>query len=342
MKVLFDIVHPADVLFFRDAIAKLRADGAAIVIASRHKDITCQLLAEFGEPHTPLTAWGGGMVRLAIELIRRDLRLLTLARRDRPDVMVGFGGVAISHVGRLLGIPTIGFYDTENARLQISLTCPFITEWHVPSYWHGPEAKGRTFRFNGFKELAYLHPRQFQPRLETAIALGLSPDRDNFFVRTIAWGAAHDLGKRGWAADHLARIVGALGARGKVHLSAEGAVPAGLEALLYDGRLRDIHHLLAHCKLFIGESATMAAEAALLGVPAICSSAYRMGYISELAATDLVTQLPGDATAILACADERLRHPPSHWLALRDAAIAGRINVTDYIVERIERLAPGP
>jgi predicted glycosyltransferase len=340
MNVLFDIVHPADVLFFRDVIKRLRSDGASVVIASRHKDITCQLLDELNEPHTPLSTAGGNLARHAIELITRDLRLAALARRIQPDVMVGFGGIAISHVGRLLGIPSISFYDTEDARLQISLTCPFITEWHVPTYWHGPEAKGRTFRFNGFKELAYLHPERFQPRLETAIQLGLAQDRDNFFVRWIAWAAAHDAGKQGWGERTLRDIVHALSSKGKVHLSAEGPVPDELKPLLYRGPLSDIHHIIANCRLFIGESATMAAEAALLGVPAICSADYDLGYLSELAAANLVTQVSGGSSDILACANSRLQHPPAHWGALRDKAVAGRINVADYIYECILRLAP--
>ena len=86
----------------------------------------------------------------------------------------------------------------------------------------------------------------------------------------------------------------------------------------------------------------MAAEAALLGVPAICSADYHLGYISELAATDLVTQMSGEGREILASADARLRHPPAHWRTLGDEVIAGRINVADYIYERITRFAPEP
>ena len=77
-------------------------------------------------------------------------------------------------------------------------------------------------------------------------------------------------------------------------------------------------------------------------VPAICSADYDLGYLSELAAADLVTQVSGGSPEILACADSRLRHPPTHWGALRDKAVAGRINVADYIYERIVKLALTP
>jgi hypothetical protein len=340
MKVLFEIVHPADVLFFRDAIERLGAEGAEIVIASRDKDIACRLLDEMMFAHTPLTRAGSGTLGLGLELLVRDWRLLRLARRERPDVMVGFGGVAISHVGRLTGIPSISFYDTEDARLQIALARPFITEWHVPSYWRGPEAEGRTFRFNGFKELAYLDPRRFRPSPEKALALGLDGDRDNFFIRTVAWAAAHDRGRSGWGMDTVAEIVERLSQRGKVHLSAEGTVAKELEPLIYRGRVADIHHLLGHCRLFVGESATMAAEAALLGVPAICSDDYRLGYISELAGDGLITQCPGDREQILAVAERRLGYAPSHWQAARDKALEGRIDVAGYILDRIRSFAP--
>lgn len=339
MKVLFDIVHPADVLFFCRPIQRLMDKGANIVIASRNKDVTTDLLESFGLAHLPISSAGSGMVGLARELLVRDLRLLRLAHRERPDIMVGFGGVAISHVGALLGIPSLAFYDSEHASLQTGLTLPFITEWHVPECWTGREAPGRTRRFNATKELSYLHPDEFTPDPDLARHAGWAPDRDNFLVRTVAWKAAHDKGRRGLADIELEKLVSFLAERGRVHVVSEGVVPPFLEPYLYRGQPKDIHQLMAHCRLYAGESATMAAEAAVLGTPAIFTAEFKLGYIEELAAQGMIRVTTGGVDKILDAAAQILATPAATWRARRDKALVGKVNMVEYIVDQIEAVA---
>ena len=93
MRVLFDIVHPADVLFFKRPIEILQARGVEALFLSRKKDITCELLDQFGLDHEPITTAGNGIFGLGAELIRRDILTILAARRFKPDVMIGFGGL---------------------------------------------------------------------------------------------------------------------------------------------------------------------------------------------------------------------------------------------------------
>jgi predicted glycosyltransferase len=51
VKVLFDIVHPADVHFFRNSIYTLLRRGDEVVVTSRKKDITVELLNALGIKH---------------------------------------------------------------------------------------------------------------------------------------------------------------------------------------------------------------------------------------------------------------------------------------------------
>lgn len=339
MKVLFDIVHPADVLFFYRPIQRLVDRGASIVIASRHKDITTELLDAFRLAHQPISSAGSGLIGLASELVMRDLRLLQLARRERPDVMAGFGGVAISHAGALLRIPSLAFYDSEHASLQIGLTLPFITEWHVPECWTGREAAGRTYHFNAIKELSYLHPGEFTPDPDLAQQAGWVPDRDNFLVRTVAWKATHDKGRRGLSDGELEQLVTSLAGRGVVHVVTEGAMPPFLEQYRYRGRPQDIHQLMAHCRLYAGESATMAAEAAVLGVPAIFTADFDLGYIAELVTQGMIRITTGSVDEILDNAAEMLETPAATWRTWRDKALAGKVNMAEYVANRIEAAA---
>lgn len=119
MKILVDIVHPADALFFLNPIRRWQKLGHTVSVVSRgNKDVTTDLLDALGIEHQSISNAGGNLFTLGLELVRREMALLRVARRFKPDVMCGFGGVAISHIGKLLGIPSVSFYDTERAPLQ--------------------------------------------------------------------------------------------------------------------------------------------------------------------------------------------------------------------------------
>ncbi len=102
IRVLIEVVHPAHVLFFLNAIKAMKARGDTILIVSRHKDVTCDLLDRFGLEHKPLSTAGDGKVGLAMELIVRDSRLFREVRKFNPDVMLGFGGVAFRMLANCL------------------------------------------------------------------------------------------------------------------------------------------------------------------------------------------------------------------------------------------------
>lgn len=301
MKILFDIVHPADVLFFYHPMRQLLARGDEIVVVSRVKDVTCELLDELGVEHRVASRAGSGVVGLGLELLGRDLALFKIVREVKPDIMIGFGGVSISHVGKLLGVPAISFYDTEVASLQTRITWPFITQLYVPNCYTGSVPKGRTRYFAGYKELSYLHPKHFKVDEDRAIAAGYDATRPNYFLRFVSWGANHDIGKTGWTADMVKGVVSELSKKGKVHISSEKALPPELEPYLYKGRFSDVHHLMALSAAYLGESATMAAEAAVLGVPAVFAADDYRGYIEEMVENGQVAHCAEvDAMAVLA------------------------------------------
>ncbi len=334
MRVLIDIVHPADVLFFKRPIEMLTARGDQIEIVSRRKDVTCDLLDEFGLPHRAISIAGSGLVGLAAELVGRDWAMLRAVRRFRPDVMVGFGGVAISHAGRLTGVPAISFYDSENAKLQTRITWPFIYRLFVPESYTGPTPAGRTTRLAGTKELSYLHPASFMPDRDRAIACGLDPDRENFFVRVVSWRANHDLGKAGWSREILSAVVAQLSAIGRVHLSSERPLPEEFERLRYRGPISGVHHLIAHCRLLVGESATMATEAAILGVPAIYCGHDFPGYVRELEREGMLHNIrPDELSSLPEAINAGLSTPIT---AERDRYVANRPDWAEAVVAALD------
>ena len=255
--------------------------------------------------------------------------------------MAGLGGVSISHVGRVFGVPSVGFYAADTANLQTRLTWPFITHLYVPEPYAGPTPKGRTTRFPGVKELSYFHPDAFRPDRGAALAAGLDPDRPNFFVRTVAWRANHDLGKTGWSDSTLRALVAHLAERGAVHISSERDLPDDLTRHRYRGAKRAVHHLIAHCDLYVGESATMAHEAACLAVPAIYDGTDHPGTTRELARQGLLVALKQPGRDELMEEVERQSTPERRAAqrAARDAYLARCGNLSDTIVAALDRHA---
>lgn len=335
MRILIDIVHPADVLFFLRPIRVWQKRGDELMVLSRRKDVTCQLLEEFGIAHTPVTKASKGLLGLGSELVLRGFATTLHAIRFKPNMMIGFGGVSISHAGKLLGVPVISFYDTENAKLQTRVTWPFITHVYVPESYSSMLPRGRFTKLPGTKELSYLHPSGFTPDREKAVAAGFEPARDNFLIRLVAWKANHDLGKKGWDEATLRAVVTRL--PGRVHISSEVPLPPDLEALRYRGEFSEIHHLMGLCRLFVGESASMAAEAAILGVPSIYAAGFRLGYIDELKSAGLMRQV--DAVAIPEAIDRALSIDIGALGAARDSYIASKVDWADAVIDAADRFA---
>lgn len=282
MRVLIDVCHPAHAHFFREPMRLLGARGFELVVTSRDKEMALGLLDEFGVDHVVLSSQPrGGLAGLARELIVRNWRLGGVAKRFRPDVMAAIGGTFIAHVGAVLRIPSLVFYDTENARLQNAITYPLASCVIVPDCYEGRTPARRTLRYAGYHELSYLHPSVFQPDRAAAVRNGLAEDGETFLVRLVSWKSNHDVGETGLSTAGLSRIVDALAARGRVLISSEAPLPAAFEHLRYRGKHGEIHHVMAHCRGYFGESATMASECAVLGVPSVYAATTGRGYTDE-------------------------------------------------------------
>ncbi len=344
MKVLFDIGHPAHVHFFRNPARLLAQRGHEILITSRHKEMTLELLDQLGLPHICLSRMGGGgLFSLGKELLQRNFALFRTVKRFRPDVMAAIGGVSIAQIGKVTGVPSLVFYDTENARLQNAITYPFASCVIVPRCYEAWVPKRRHIRYNGYHELSYLHPSRFNPDRTIALANGLSADGNTFFIRVVSWQASHDIGESGWNAELLRQVINKLEAHGKVLLSSEAQLPADLETRRYPGKVSEVHHVLAFCRACVGESATMASECAVLGVPAVYAAQTGRGYTNEQETRyHLVMNIRElNWSRLERALDALLAAAPDTWRSAREKLLADTIDVSAFVADCIETF-PAP
>ncbi len=337
LRLLVDVLHPAHVHFFRPLAGHVVAGGGEVLFTGRHKEVTVDLLEAYGLPHEVLSAIGGGAPGLARELGARSMRLTRTCRRFEPHVLAGIMGPTIAPVGRLLRIPALVCYDTETAMATNSWVFPLATRVLVPRAWAGRD-RWNMVRYDGYQELAYLHPERFTPDPAVLDRLGL--DEPFALVRLVSWEASHDIGDSGFG-DPVA-FVRALARRIRVVVSAERGVPDELRPLRLDMPPQDLHHVLGGASLVVGEGATTAVEAAVLGTPAVFVHTAVLGYVRELSERfGLLFVETEQARALRRCLElvEDPVHTAEVWARRRQRMLDTCVDVTDLLADQVIQLA---
>jgi predicted glycosyltransferase len=340
IRVLFDLAHPAHVHLFRNAIAELERRGHRTFVASREKDVTTQLLDAYDIPHRPISEIGEGPLGLAREWLGREARLYRLAREFDPDVIVGVSSPTAVHVSKLLGCRSVVFHDSEVTKFLELFALPYADSICTPANF-SHDIDGPHRRYDGYQELAYLHPNWFEPDSELLREYGVEPDDPYSVLRFISWGAHHDVGHSGLSLETKERLVDALSKHGDVYITSESPLPPAFEPYRLPVPPEAIHHLLWYADLYVGDSQTMATEAALLGTPAVRSNSFAgpddMSNFRELETEYGLLRSVAGGDEALSVALDLLTDPESkrRWAERRDRLLAEKIDVTDYIVETI-------
>jgi len=274
MKILFEVGHPAHVHFFKNAIWNLENRGHKILIVARDKDITLDLLNAYKLDYKLIGKNYSGLVNKALELIKMDYVLLKIVKIFKPDIFVGRGSPYLAHLSKLVKKPYIAFVDTEHANLVAALTLPFANVICTPSCFKKKLNQKKHVRFNGYKELAYLHPNYFKPDPAVLDDLGLRDDKF-IIMRLIAWEATHDIRSRGFSKDFLEKAIKSLEKYGHVFITSERKLNKNLEKYKIQIAPEKLHSALYYASLYFGEGGTTAVEAALLGTPSVHVEAFK-------------------------------------------------------------------
>ncbi len=337
MRILVDLTHPAHVHFFKQAIWQWKDRGHQVFITSRKKDINIELLNSYGIEHICISEYGKGLPGLFKELIARDYRLYKLARKFSSDILLAVGGVSVAHVGRLIGKPSIVFYDSEFAKLSNRITFPFTDVICTPSCYK-EHIGNKQVRYNGYHELAYLHPNWFKPDPNILTEVGLT-ENDRFFVlRFVSWAAAHDIGQRGFSHEGVEKLITELQKCGKVIITSEAELPQRLKKYYFSLSPDKMHDLLYYATMYIGEGVTMASEAAILGTPSIFVSSLTAGTIEELKNKYNLMYCLSDEGETISKVEELIKKDnlKNEWRKRRELMLRDKIDVTKWMIDFVE------
>ena len=342
MRLLIDINHPGQVHLFKHAARAWTQRGDAVLFVARDKDVTIALLEEYRLPYERGPTRRRGLAGMLLELFSKSVFLFGVGRRFRPDIVLSLGSPAAAWAATALRVPHLAFEDTEHSTEQYLLYAPF-TRWIATAVCFRRELGRKQLRYAGYHELAYLHPLRFTAVAALPASLGLKPTQRYVIVRFVSWEASHDHGHSGFSAAGKRRLIELLAARARVIITSEQTLPAELESYRLPTSPGRMHDLLAGAALYIGEGATMASEAAMLGVPAIYVNSLGAGTIDEQQAYGLVYHLPAEAAAIeraLALLDDP--NTAAEHQRRRARMLSEKIDVTAWMISTIDRLCPQP
>lgn len=274
MNVFVNISHPAHFHFFKNTVRILHERGHHVTIGARKKEFTLDLLKASNLDYLPLTNKRAGITGVVGEMLEQQFKISSILKRYQTDVMLQIGGIFNAPVGKIYRIPTFAFSDTENNkwgnglsfRLSKHVFSPTCFDREVGGSWK------RQIFYPGYHELSYLSP--------TYVSEKITPE-DKFLVRFVGWKAIHDVGERGLSNKQKIEIVSTLNKSGSVFVTSEASLPDEIAEFACKFHPSEIHDFMKTCRMIVGESATMASEAACLGIPAIFISDTGRGYTTE-------------------------------------------------------------
>ena len=249
MKILINIGHPAHVHLFKNMIKNLEERGHSINIVTRDKDVTLELLSSYGFKYEVISGYYNNIYGKIYDFFRTELEMVRIVIKTKPDMLIAVGDPYVAHVGKLVKRPSIVFTDTEDAKLANMLTFPFASVICTPSCFRADLGE-KHVRYNGYHELAYLHPKYFEPDYSIIEAMGTA--ENNFIiVRFISWGASHDVGLRGIKKGAELEFIRTLEKYGDVFITSERKLNRALEKYRIKISPEKIHSLLYYAQLYI-------------------------------------------------------------------------------------------
>jgi len=312
--------------------------GHSFTIVARQKDVTFQILKSFGTPFISRGKGGSNVFTKLLYLPKAIIHLVLVAKRNRTDLFLSFASSYAAIASAICQRPHIALDDTEHASLEIALYSRFSDVIITPRDY-GRDLGSTHVKYHTYMELMYLHPEYFEPALDVRRVLGLNP-RDRFaIVRLVNWTASHDVGHNTITISDKMSVIKYLAEQVTVFVSAEGKFPEELNAHKIPDHPALFHDMLRAADLYLGEGATAASEAAILGTPAI--------YINELSAGAIDSKKPSgmifqstDSHEICNQIEIFLAMPPAELQDRVDIMLDGTVDLTAELVDIVSDNAP--
>ena len=338
MNYIFELNHPKHYYQFKSVMSILRGRGHAIKVLARDKDVLLKVLEEEKIPYEIFGAHKdslSGKLFSSFSLYRNYKRI---AKSFRPDVIVSKASLYGVLVAKALKCQSYIFPDSEVVALTNRIVAPLSSHVITPEPFaldYGP----KHLRIKGLFEDCYLAP-------DVLCIDSLFPERNGLkkpyaILRFVGWSANHDINNSGFSLDEKRALAESIGKYMTVYISSEKELPDALSKYKLSTPAAQIHNVLANADLYVGDSQTMAAEAALLGTQAIRSNSFvGDGDMSNFKMLEnkygLLLNIRDFEKVLNTAVDFAERSRKEEWTKKRAAYYASVGNTNEYIADLLE------
>jgi predicted glycosyltransferase len=341
MNILIDIAHPAHVHLFRNFIKEMSKRGNKIIVTARNKDITFKLLDAYQIPYIILGGHYKSLIGKIFGAISHVIKLFLISAKHKIDIFLDAGTIYPAPVSFFLRRPNITI-DNTDVDFTLAYAKPFTTVFITPVSFN-KNLGDKHIRCESFNELAFLHPKYFNPDKEILKNLGVSEGEKFILLRFVLWKAVDDIGYKGYNEEEIRDMVIRFSRFGKVFISCEYELPMDLQKIQIEKnekiKFGQMPHIEYFATLLFGESGAMASECAMLGTPAYFVSPKTLGFTEEL---DKRFGLIFDFKDKKGAVEHALnllenKNIKKEWLEKRNKMLEHKINYTDFLVWFVEK-----
>jgi len=288
MKILIIVYHPVDPYIIFETARKIEENGgkAFFVIIEKEgiiKDIVDSYNFDnevIGETKISFSGKIFNTFRIVYSINRR-------INRFKPDLIFSPASPYTSLACRFNKLPLICWEDTETATFNYKYSNKRIDSLLLTESYYRELSGENVIRFNGYKEMAYLHPNVFKPDNSILKELNLKATDIIILLRFSALNSMHDIGFESEVLNNEDKILSFIKRVEKLYDAKVfiSVTERDLDERFDNFKLRinpsKYIHLLANCTLYIGEGTTTASEAGVLGVPWINIQRTKRGYLID-------------------------------------------------------------
>lgn len=344
MNILIQLSHPAQFHLYKFAAKNLISEGHNVYILIKTKDILEDLMKESGLPYYNILPVAHRKTKLGVllDMLIRDYRILKFVHKHKIDLLTG-SAPEVAHIGWLLKKYSVNVIedDAEVVKLYGKVGGPFFQTVLSPVVCDNGSYENKSVKYAGYHKLAYLHPNQFTPD-KRIIEKYLGDDRPFFILRFAELKAYHDDNIRGLNTEIAQKLINILKSYGKVYITSERKLEPQFEKYRLVINPLDIHHFLYFANLYIGDSQSMAVEAAMLGTPSVRFNDFagKIGVLEELEHKYNLTFAikSSEPEKLYAKVNELLATPnlKCEFAEKRERMLADKIDVTAFLTWFIE------
>ncbi len=335
MRILIDIGHPAHVHVFKFLARELMNRGHEFHFTVRESENSGYLLEKFGYNFTSLGKKKKGSIKKLFGTIRFTLRICMVSRKFHPDMYLSHGSMYAGYAAFLFRKPHLALEDSgnlEQLRLSVPVSDVIISPFILPvDFGH------KHIRYDGYHEIMYLHPKYFTPDKDIFTYLKINSNEPYAILRFVSWSATHDRGQAGLSIDEKRKVINYLSQKLKVFISNENDLDSEFESFKIDIPPEKMHDALSFASIYIGEGATMASEAGILGTPSFYVSTIPRCYNEDQERYGTVFNFKS-FDGLIEKIDKILGTPDikAEWIKKRNIILNEKIDVTAFLIWFVE------